>query len=91
MALQFSKQNLFDLGHYDLTSGWSKPSDFKGPAIAVYRAVLLGVMHFVFFHARREQGRLVQLQKLISRKTQRTLVLHSVTHEREGDDNDRIH
>jgi hypothetical protein len=32
-ALQYSLQNVFDLGHYGLTLGWNQPNQFKYAAI----------------------------------------------------------
>lgn len=73
MALQFSLHNLFDLGHYGLTIGWSVPKDFKYPAIVSYGGVVLGAIFYILLYARRERGHLVHLdklglQRLISRK-----------------------
>lgn len=61
MALQFSLQNIFDLGHYGLTLGWNKPEEFKYAATVIY----------LVFYARRVRGHIVHfegLQRLLSRK-----------------------
>ena len=71
MALQFSLQNVFDLGHYGLTLGWNKPSEFKYAATVSLGAVGAATMIYVVFYARRVRGHIVHLsglQRLLSRK-----------------------
>ncbi|PWN47283.1 hypothetical protein IE53DRAFT_390579 [Violaceomyces palustris] len=64
MALQFSLQNLFDLGHYGLTLGWSSPGQFKYAAAVSYGAVGLATMIYIFGYARRMRGHVIHLDRL---------------------------
>lgn len=71
MALQFSLQNVFDLGHYGLTLGWNKPNEFKYAATVSLAAVGLATFIYLFGYARRVRGHIVHLQglqRLLSRK-----------------------
>ncbi|SAM81362.1 related to ferroportin 1 [Ustilago bromivora] len=71
MALQFSLQNVFDLGHYGLTLGWNGPEEFKYAAIVSLAAVGAATLIYLVFYARRVRGHVVhleRLQRLLSRK-----------------------
>lgn len=71
MALQFSLQNVFDLGHYGLTLGWNKPQEFKYAATVSLVAVGAATTLYLVFYARRVRGHIVHLeglQRLLSRK-----------------------
>ncbi|SNX82863.1 related to ferroportin 1 [Melanopsichium pennsylvanicum] len=71
MALQFSLQNVFDLGHYGLTLGWNKPQEFKYAATVSLAAVGAATVIYLVFYARRVRGHIVHLeglQRLLSRK-----------------------
>lgn len=71
MALQFSLQNVFDLGHYGLTLGWNKPNEFKYAATVSLGAVGLATVIYLVGYARRVRGHIVHLdglQRLLSRK-----------------------
>lgn len=71
MALQFSLQNMFDLGHYGLTLGWNKPDEFKYAATVSLGAVGAATLIYLVFYARRVRGHIVHLeglQRLLSRK-----------------------
>jgi iron-regulated transporter 1 len=61
MALQVSLQNLFDLGHYGLTIGWSLPSQFKYAALTSYCALLAAGVIYVGVYARRDRGHVLHL------------------------------
>ncbi|SPO23504.1 related to ferroportin 1 [Ustilago trichophora] len=71
MALQFSLQNVFDLGHYGLTLGWNRPEEFKYAATVSLAAVGAATLIYLVFYARRVRGHIVHLeglQRLLSRK-----------------------
>ncbi|GAK63829.1 putative iron transporter [Moesziomyces antarcticus] len=71
MALQFSLQNVFDLGHYALTLAWRRPSEFKYAATVSIGAVALATVIYIGGYARRVRGHIVHLdglQRLLSRK-----------------------
>ncbi|KAJ1029313.1 hypothetical protein NDA13_002564 [Ustilago tritici] len=71
MALQFSLQNVFDLGHYGLTLGWNGPEEFKYAATVSLAAVGAATLIYLVFYARRVRGHVVHLeglQRLLSRK-----------------------
>ncbi len=71
MALQFSLQNVFDLGHYGLTLGWNKPNEFKYAATVSLAAVGTATLIYLLGYARRVRGHIVHLdglQRLLSRK-----------------------
>ncbi|CBQ72206.1 related to ferroportin 1 [Sporisorium reilianum SRZ2] len=71
MALQFSLQNVFDLGHYGLTLGWNKPQEFKYAATVSLAAVGAATLIYLVFYARRVRGHIVHLeglQRLLGRK-----------------------
>lgn len=71
MALQFSLQNVFDLGHYGLTLGWNRPQEFKYAATVSLAAVGVAAVIYLVFYARRVRGHIVHLdglQRLLSRK-----------------------
>lgn len=71
MALQYSLQNVFDLGHYALTLGWNRPDEFKYAATVSLAAVGMATLIYLVFYARRVRGHIVHLeglQRLLSRK-----------------------
>ena len=64
MALQFSLQNVFDLGHYGLTLGWNRPEQFKYAAAVSVGAVASATLLYLVGYARRVRGHLVHLDGL---------------------------
>jgi iron-regulated transporter 1 len=64
MALQFSLQNLLDLGHYALTLGWSRPAQFRNAVDVSYAFIGAATLLYVFAYARRERGHVFHLEKL---------------------------
>ncbi|PWY98570.1 hypothetical protein BCV70DRAFT_201891 [Testicularia cyperi] len=71
MALQFSLQNIFDLGHFALTLIWRRPYQFKYAATVSLGAVAMATAIYLFGYARRVRGHIVHLdglQRLLSRK-----------------------
>ncbi|SPO22174.1 related to ferroportin 1 [Ustilago trichophora] len=71
MALQFSLQNVFDLGHYGLTLGWNRPEEFKYAATVSLAAVGAATLIYLVLYARRVRGHIVHLeglQRMLSRK-----------------------
>ncbi|EPQ31910.1 uncharacterized protein PFL1_00109 [Pseudozyma flocculosa PF-1] len=75
MALQFSLQNVFDLGHYGLTLGWNRPDQFKYAAATSLGAVGAATLLYTVGYARRIRGHLVHfdrhgLERLLRKKGQ---------------------
>ncbi|KAJ1309323.1 hypothetical protein OPQ81_004984 [Rhizoctonia solani] len=68
-ALQYSLQNVFDLGHYGLTLGWNRPSQFKYAAAVSLSTVFIAALVYVIGYARPQRGHLFHFGKLRSRLT----------------------
>ncbi|CEH15649.1 Iron transporter [Ceraceosorus bombacis] len=64
MVLQFAMQNAFDLGHYGLTIGWSRPSELRNAAITSYAFLIVATILYIGVYARRERGHLIHLDRL---------------------------
>ncbi|KAL5636359.1 hypothetical protein ACGC1H_000355 [Rhizoctonia solani] len=65
-ALQYSLQNMFDLGHYGLTLGWNRPGEFKYAASVSLGMVFLAAFVYVIGYARPQRGHLFHFEKLRS-------------------------
>lgn len=62
MALQFSLQNVFDLGKYTLTMVLHRPSQFRWAALVSFGAVCLASICYLAY-AWKERGHLVHLKR----------------------------
>ncbi|KAF8725064.1 Ferroportin1 (FPN1), partial [Rhizoctonia solani] len=65
-ALQYSLQNIFDLGHYGLTWGWNRPTEFKYAAVVSLGATFVAALVYVVGYARPQRGHLFHFDKLRS-------------------------
>ncbi|CUA68909.1 Thiamine thiazole synthase [Rhizoctonia solani] len=68
-ALQYSLQNIFDLGHYGLTLGWNRPAEFKYAASVSLGMVFIAALVYVIGYARPLRGHLFHFEKLRSQLT----------------------
>ncbi|KAH7343139.1 Ferroporti-1 [Rhizoctonia solani] len=68
-ALQYSLQNIFDLGHYGLTLGWNRPAEFKYAAVVSLSTVFAAALVYVIGYARPQRGHLFHFGKLRSQLT----------------------
>ncbi|KAF8748531.1 Ferroportin1 (FPN1) [Rhizoctonia solani] len=66
LALQYSLQNIFDLGHYGLTLGWNRPTEFKYAAVVSLGATFVAALVYVVGYARPQRGHLFHFDKLRS-------------------------
>ncbi|EUC66167.1 iron-regulated transporter, putative [Rhizoctonia solani AG-3 Rhs1AP] len=65
-ALQYSLQNIFDLGQYGLTLGWNRPAEFKYAASVSLGMVFIAALVYVIGYARPQRGHLFHFEKLRS-------------------------